>query len=929
MKRIISFILVFFLFNTTIAFSTEPIVESYDSFEGDDIDATGYDWSNKLDVLLTLEFDVDTVWPNDSLMPEGFKEADREDIISYGMEVGLGIKHLHEIGIDGRGVNIAYIDQPVNLKHNELINANIHYEAINGAKDFEGQEHGNGMSSILVGQNIGVAPRANLYFMGQPSWEPDQKNEADAVDRIIEINKTLPKGEKIRVIGMSHDIDRNLKNWKELEAAKKRAEAEGILFVGVNKFSSTPLVIKPFLDKNDFNNYTLAKSYRYCNLKRLLVPTGGKVIANARNNHGYFYQTNSGVSSTVPFIVGVLSMGFQIAPDLSIQDAEKFLWESGIKYGKSIIINPRGFLDKVVNEYGSPYTVVLYNSKYLNKNDRDALNDLKGLLENKYNKLYFIDNKGETDFNSQYKLLQDFISNQKEKINGVQIIGTTDSVPAFTLEDKVLMGSGNHHRGGTIYTDYFYGNQNSIESLSDFNNLADTFKTEKDMIDFVQDWPVARLLITKGNLKEYVEKYEDYKISLSKQKISKLVNFSSPIFGSSNSLDDFGLFIKEKIIRKGVIPDNETVEIYANKLGDYPVSYDVKGDFNKLNLQKVNEDGIADITINSHGQSDNIDGTYYKNDEEYRYSLVNSKNINKVLYKNPYTLYMWNCWGASELKDGLATLIINKGKAVAVMANSYLGFNNGIDNSVNISNLVNNNSLLMYYMYNYYYRYCDFSHSESYYYAKRDYATSVLNHMDLNKDMGNYQFQLTNILGHHFIGLLDWNKPIRDYVKKIDTKKNTQIVITPFMNENIDDIMNENLDYKIPSIKKTQKDFVVFQDDGIQYGDIITHSSFYDKRFILNELSAAYDGNNIYIKVKYKSPITANAGVRLAGEGRGLNKFWRDGTKVGENCLIFKFDKDKIKSYSTEICIEVGDEHSITIEKSTFNLIVVFDKNED
>jgi hypothetical protein len=72
-----------------------------------------------------------------------------------------------------------------------------------------------------VGKNVGVAPEADLYFIGtsfkgRDYVVPDSygfkgrdfKWAAQAVDKIIEINKNLPENRKIRVLSMSVGWDK-------------------------------------------------------------------------------------------------------------------------------------------------------------------------------------------------------------------------------------------------------------------------------------------------------------------------------------------------------------------------------------------------------------------------------------------------------------------------------------------------------------------------------------------------------------------------------------------------------------------------------------------------------------------------------------------------------------------------------------------------
>jgi len=75
--------------------------------------------------------------------------------------------------------------------------------------------HGPAVASLLVGDSIGTAPGAKIYFVAAPSWIADAKYQADALNWIIDKNNTLPEGEKIRLF-----LFRLLLQGKELHLHK-------------------------------------------------------------------------------------------------------------------------------------------------------------------------------------------------------------------------------------------------------------------------------------------------------------------------------------------------------------------------------------------------------------------------------------------------------------------------------------------------------------------------------------------------------------------------------------------------------------------------------------------------------------------------------------------------------------------------------------
>jgi len=197
-----------------------------------EFDFRGYDLS-KLDItsrlpdLLKSSFDDHTVWP--PRLPEGF---DPVRIMEIGRNPGLGIRQLHKRGITGKGVGVAIIDMGLLVDHLEYKDRVRMFEEIHSA-DETAQMHGVACSSIAVGKTVGVAPEADLYYIASfpasgdesaPNRGRDFSWEAQCIDRILEVNRTLPKDGKIRVISMSIGWGPQETGYAEVTAAVERAK---------------------------------------------------------------------------------------------------------------------------------------------------------------------------------------------------------------------------------------------------------------------------------------------------------------------------------------------------------------------------------------------------------------------------------------------------------------------------------------------------------------------------------------------------------------------------------------------------------------------------------------------------------------------------------------------------------------------------------
>ena len=160
--------------------------------------------------------------------------------MELGKDPGLGVRELHNRGITGQGVSIAIIDQVLLKDHIEYKDRLRLYEEAEDVKyeDYGPSMHGAAVSSLAAGQTVGVAPGADLYYIatgncgGATSIEDlDFSCRADAIRRIVEINKTLLEDQKIRVLSMQFGWVPQSKGYEDITAAVEEAKAEGIFVI--------------------------------------------------------------------------------------------------------------------------------------------------------------------------------------------------------------------------------------------------------------------------------------------------------------------------------------------------------------------------------------------------------------------------------------------------------------------------------------------------------------------------------------------------------------------------------------------------------------------------------------------------------------------------------------------------------------------------
>ncbi len=319
-----------------------------------------------------LGFDTNTKWPEK--VPAGF---DPEQILELGKNPGLGIRDLHEQGITGKGVSIAIIDQALLLEHEEYKDNIVLYERIHDVDEWASM-HGPAVASIAVGKNVGVAPEAKLYFIAETfghfqddGYEFDASLIADGIMRVLEINKILPEGEKIRVISISRGYNINDTGYQEITAAIEAAAKENVFVIttSTGEYYDFDLfgMSRDFLkDPEDFNSYTPAawvKDYFYENPSAfqdmILFPMGSRAYAGFTGTEEYSIETPGGLSWSVPWCAGFYALCCQVKPDLTPQEFIQALKETGVttelkREGKTYpfgkIVNPAEVIKALQNQ---------------------------------------------------------------------------------------------------------------------------------------------------------------------------------------------------------------------------------------------------------------------------------------------------------------------------------------------------------------------------------------------------------------------------------------------------------------------------------------------------------------------------------------------------------------------------------------------------
>lgn len=307
-------------------------------------------WTLGEPIIKTLWFTKNAIWSS----TENDKTAQK--ILNLGMNPGLGVRALHANGITGQEVTVAIIDQNLVVDHPEFKGKIIKYRDFGTDQPADkGSMHGPSVTSLLAGENIGTAPGAKVYFAAVPSWFQDAQYYADALDWIIAENEKLPENQKIRVVSVSSipsGIWSEYKNQEAWDAAYERALKAGILVLDCTYEHgyTNPCT----LDMYDPD--TVAKCIPQWNgptdspHKRIYVPMSHRSMAieNRDPIFSYQYVGQGGMSWTVPYLSGVLAMGWQVNPALTSSQLLDLVYASAyITDDNHTIINPQAFIAMV------------------------------------------------------------------------------------------------------------------------------------------------------------------------------------------------------------------------------------------------------------------------------------------------------------------------------------------------------------------------------------------------------------------------------------------------------------------------------------------------------------------------------------------------------------------------------------------------------
>jgi len=325
-------------------------------------------WCDLTKIQVPLSSDlISSFWFNLDTKFGTFTDTGRA-ILERGKNPGLGVRSIHKRGITGKGVNVAIIDQNLCLNHPEYKGKVVQYKDVGSEQpSSRGSMHAPAVLSVLAGQTLGTAPDVRVYFAAAPSWKLDAKYETEALEWILDVNRSLPKGSKIKLVSVSGNPSGKdypfYKNGRVWEKAVEKAKKEGVLVLDFAPHRG--LIEGCYYDSHDPDDLSKCKigfpamlvKKQWSN-KLIYAPcmfrTTAEEYDDGKPSYQYIggiqYSGKGGESFSIPYVAGVLALGWQVKPDLTADEIVELLFKTAyITPDDYKIINPVAFITAVEN----------------------------------------------------------------------------------------------------------------------------------------------------------------------------------------------------------------------------------------------------------------------------------------------------------------------------------------------------------------------------------------------------------------------------------------------------------------------------------------------------------------------------------------------------------------------------------------------------
>lgn len=321
-------------------------IERIYGFQGKDLSKKNLSQVS-LEAISNVSFDKSTKWPEKSKLPQGY---DPNKWFDMGKDQGLNLSKIHEKGITGKGISVAIIDKPIRSTHDEFKDKMTYVKV---GTQTSPHFHGLACASILAGKTCGVAKDSKLYYFATPDAIDKPVYYIKAINKIIEINKSLPKNEKIKIVSISDGVDKKNKNYSKWQQTLKKANSNGLTVVYSNLLGEKKFIwggCDPSKDRNNPLNYKLSNYLKGKKIDKasIIVPGDFRTTACNSSDSDYVYWGEGGFSWAIPYVTGLAALAWQVNPNLTFDQIMNKLIETKTTTSEGrYIINPEKFINSI------------------------------------------------------------------------------------------------------------------------------------------------------------------------------------------------------------------------------------------------------------------------------------------------------------------------------------------------------------------------------------------------------------------------------------------------------------------------------------------------------------------------------------------------------------------------------------------------------
>ena len=336
------------------------------------VDLSDMDLSVLGDKIKYMHFDDKTIFPSADKLPNGF---DPHKIFEDGKDPGLNIRDLHNMGITGKGIIVAILDNGLGItEHQEIKDNLIHHEIIGATFS---HYHGLVCASLLCGKTTGVAPDAKLVYFstgfGPVTIDENGKehfsaqNDIMALRKILAMNAELPDDKKISAVSISRGWYFDTPESEEFNHVITQLIESGVFVLTTNahhyygpsaRFITTDRNINS--DPNDIKSYVPGfwrAHEKYPMVNNLILSVAGNRTAAGPEAPNYYmhFGANSGMSWATPYMVGGYALAKQVYPQLTPMKFFEITRQTGCMMElsdgrKNILIQPKKIIEQLQQE---------------------------------------------------------------------------------------------------------------------------------------------------------------------------------------------------------------------------------------------------------------------------------------------------------------------------------------------------------------------------------------------------------------------------------------------------------------------------------------------------------------------------------------------------------------------------------------------------